>query len=411
MNNNLKYFSILVVISLLLNIPYTRGEKVLSNKDTIINAKKDQYYLIYFNNTYDEFKIFSNLKNRKRQESYNNVLSFVDKIHNLIAENKHTYENPKILDKIEEKSKLKKRSNNSQQFFNYGNSELIYPISSVGNRVVFYSFLSYDLYKKVKTLNNVIECTTNKYSVSINSYYNKEDILKETKWNKLSVRENADLHLSLISQGIYNTNIINKYDNNYYYPSSAGKDVDIVIMDSSFNFDYSEFENTNDRIAKCVAHIEDGKPVIGKCGSCDYYHGEQVADTAGGLKHGVANLANIYGIAISSNENGEYLQSDILSALQFIYEKLIRPNKTVVNISSGNWQYEKDNFFIQYQEIVDKITKKGGIVVTSAGNDREEINPEINDLYYIPCSFNNTICVGSTISYNVSKYNRSLYKN
>ncbi|ORX38123.1 hypothetical protein BCR36DRAFT_442705 [Piromyces finnis] len=55
------------------------------------------------------------------------------------------------------------------------------------------------------------------------SYYSKSDILLETQWNNISIKKNTDLHLSLISQGMFNEKLINKYDTNYYYPESSGE--------------------------------------------------------------------------------------------------------------------------------------------------------------------------------------------
>jgi len=412
MNN---YFTLaLIVIILLLNIACVKGEKVLSSND---KAKNDQHYLIYFNNEYDEFQLYSNPKNRKRQESTDNVLSFADEIHNLIVENKDTYKNPTVLDEIEETSKLRKRSGeDSSELYNFGSSNFIYLISSVGHRVVYYAYLSQALYEKIKAYPSVIDCVPDKANVSINHYYNEQEILDETEWEELSVRENSYLHLSLISQGHYYKDVIGQYDNNYYYPSSAGKDVDIIIMDSSFNFTYFEFENTDDRTVECTASFVDGKPVLGDCGHSEIYHGEQVADTVGGIKHGVANRANIYGVAIPCTDEGDIKESDILAALQFILENMIRrKHKTIINVSSGSWAKEEHQFFDQYRDIVKKITEKGGLVVCSAGNNGNKILPGLNGDYYIPCSYNTTICVGATSSYRwggqVQSYDRAHYSN
>jgi len=74
-----------------------------------------------------------------------------------------------------------------------------------------------------------------------NNYYNKNKILSETGWKDLSIETNASSHLSLLSQGIFNEQLNNKYDKNYYYPASAGKGVEVFMFDNGFNFNLDEF--------------------------------------------------------------------------------------------------------------------------------------------------------------------------
>jgi len=394
---NSKYFLIALVIILLLNVTDVESNKVLSNVDETEQKGKDQHYLIYVNNIYGEFEIFSKPKNNKRQETNNFVYSMLDKINNIIIDNKDTYMDPEKLEEIENNSILRKRTIDNE-IFNYGDFSLVYPISSVNNRVVFYGYLSEEVANKVKEEDYVIDCVPNSYSFSINNYYNTKDILKETKWKTLSIRKNADFHLSLISQNQYQKSLVNKYDHNFYYPTSAGKGIDIVIVDTSFNFKYSEFKNTNERSVKCMAEVKNGQINLskdeGQCGSSSFNHGEQVADIAGGMKHGVANKANIYGVTFPTNDEGVVDDADIFAGLQFVIEKLIRPNKTIINISSGAPDYIGSPKIAHYQKIIDKMVAKGAIVVTSAGNLRARLASAEDGWYHIPCSFNNTICVG-----------------
>ncbi|KAL6605525.1 hypothetical protein U3516DRAFT_757489 [Neocallimastix sp. 'constans'] len=57
----------------------------------------------------------------------------------------------------------------------------------------------------------------------------KTNIIKETKWKEVSIQENKfDFSLS---NNKYFLNSSHPYDNNYYYPSSAGKGIDIYIID------------------------------------------------------------------------------------------------------------------------------------------------------------------------------------
>eukprot|EP00833_Pecoramyces_ruminatium_P010006 jgi/Orpsp1_1/1184038/evm.model.c7180000087755.1 len=126
------------------------------------------------------------------------------------------------------------------------------------------------------------------------------DILNETQWSGVDVREDADIHLSLLSQGKFYGNSTTTYDKNYYYPSSAGKDIDIFILDTGFNFRHPEFANKDERTVKCAFTSHNAIIFPSKVDDyCEFtngkeYHGLMVSDVAGGLVHGVANKANIY---------------------------------------------------------------------------------------------------------------------
>eukprot|EP00833_Pecoramyces_ruminatium_P005769 jgi/Orpsp1_1/1179801/evm.model.c7180000070792.1 len=384
--------------------------------------KDDKYYLIYVNNTFGEYQVFTNSNVQKREESQIFIESLVNDIHELILDNRDTYKNPEKLDEIEEAANLRKRKRNlenqdnqdnqdNQEIYSYDESSFVYPISSVKDRVVLYAYLSNYLSKKLPNMNdNIIEVVQNRAITHFDhSNYNVDDILSQTGWENLSVRSNADFHLSLISQGIYNKSLVNQYDNNYYYPSTAGKDIDIVIFDSSFGFGYSEFDTSNnDRIVKCVGSILNGKAMAPdsekKCGETFLDHGETVSDVAAGAIHGVASRANVYGISVPVSAVQGINDSDVLGGIQYIYENMIRSHKTVVNLSLGCFEKSSSEFFAQYSEVIDGIRERGGIIVSSAGNDGIDITDgrvadESKDItnekeYYIPCDFEEVICVG-----------------
>jgi len=409
----MKYIYIFGIIILLIKIIYTKNNNTtIFNVDKNINhndnksKNKEDYYLIYVNNIYEELQLYSDLDLKKRQEQESQIFieSLIEEINDLIIDNKDTYQHPEVLNELEEKSKLKKRNNKDKLLFNFGNSNVVYPISSVKNRVVLYTYLSDKLVKKIKTINGILDCTSNSAAITANSYsYNRKDILKDTHWKDLEVQEDASFHLSLLSQGKFNEAFVNKYDNTYYYPASAGQGIDIVILDSSFNFNYEEFSNTDERTTKCVAIIRNGKPDFNEMDPnyCDgshsntkkIYHGEVVSDMAGGLVYGVAKRANIYGISLSSNDKSEYEEGDVLGGLQYIYEKMIRPHKTIVNLSIGGYYEREGYFYDQVKYYIDSITEKGGIVVTSAGNKSYDLNNSIRKPM-IPCVYKNAICIG-----------------
>jgi len=331
----------------------------------------DNHYLIYIDNT---IPINQNNDLNKRQDVNDFISNTISEIHNLIVDNQNSYQNPKALTELDEKhNKLKKRNNieNTLDESNY-----VYPISTVGDRTILNAFLSAELVEMVKSYPNVKAVKENG-EIEHDVYYNINEIKRNTGWKKVNVRKNAELHLSLLSQGKYNQNLVNKYDPNYYYPSSAGEGINIVIVDTGFNFKHPEFSN-KERITKCVVRMVDGKPDHSvpedNCGTNnpyyikdENYHGEWVSDIAAGLKYGVAPKANVYGVA--AIETG-YNMSNLISAVQYVSDHLIKPYKTVVNLSLGSFypiegeDEERDHWI----RLINSITEKGAIVVAAAHN-------------------------------------------
>ncbi|ORX78375.1 subtilisin-like protein [Anaeromyces robustus] len=385
----MKYLFITGIFLVLVNIVFA--------KNNIKEKNGEDYYLVFINNTYGEFKIYSESKYKKREESQIFIESLIDEINDLIVDNIDTYEDLDKLKDFENASKLKKR-NNSQPLFFISNSDYIYPIASVDDTVVLYTYLSKRLIPKINSMEYVYNCIQNEKSFKTDNYYNKNDIINETHWSDVEIQENAELHLSLISQGKINKEFISKYDNNFYYPPSAGKDINIVIMDTSFHFNHPEFSNTHDRFARCAANIENGIANLDRidyyCGDLPKVHGESVADLAGGLIYGVAKRANIYGVSIEENSEGNLENKDILGGLQYIYEKLVEPHKTVINLSLGGYYDSARSYYETMKKLVDGITNKGGIIVASAGNGDDYLKKNFSSIY-IPCELNNVICVGS----------------
>eukprot|EP00833_Pecoramyces_ruminatium_P005048 jgi/Orpsp1_1/1179080/evm.model.c7180000067844.1 len=180
------------------------------------------------------------------------------------------------------------------------------------------------------------------------------------------------------------------------------------------------------------------------------YHGLMVSDVAGGLTHGVANKANIYGIALegeiddeddypteypsdqpyptdydddayptdNTSENPSEDPSDsfdvvsekeskenvifisgVLASLKYIDENMLRPNKAVFNFSFGiyfNKLIETDQYIIDYfRDFIDYMSSRGVVFVVAAGNDTKEVELNGKTSSY-PCAFDNVICVGAT---------------
>lgn len=240
-----------------------------------------------------------------------------------------TYEHPEILEEIEENSKLRKRNeiDEENEFeYNYTDSDVIYPISSVGDTVVLYAYLSKELAEEFSKKQNVKACEPDvKTQVRDEKYYfNVNDICEETGWDTFTVTTHVASHLSLLSQGRYSSELINKYDDTYYYPESAGLGSRAIVIDSIFDFTHEEY-NSNERIARCMGEVVNGR-IRGtnalKCGQVSKnVHGKIITDLIAGKKYGVAPRTNIYGISIPTTDKGEMNTSDVITALQAVYEK------------------------------------------------------------------------------------------
>jgi len=138
--------------------------------------------------------------------------------------------------------------------------------------------------------------------------------------------------LPLLSQGKCNQDLDDDYDQ-----SSASRGIDIIIIDTKFNFEYEEFSNTEDRSAKCKAVIKNGKSEVEfnndiRCENIQLQHGQYVANSVGGLNNGSAGL---YSIAFPSDEFNSFKYSDLITGLRYIFENMIRPHKTVIDIIIG----------------------------------------------------------------------------
>ncbi|OUM61780.1 hypothetical protein PIROE2DRAFT_12137 [Piromyces sp. E2] len=408
----MKYFSNIyiiissIVILLLDTVASIQVESNNSNSDSTTNLEsttkkiEDKYYMVYINNTIP----IDNVKEEKNdKENVDIVKSAVSIIHDLIVKNKDTYKDPEIFKRIEQQRKIYKTQ--FRFLIDYGESEYVYPVSSSisgeSDITLLYAYLSEKLVETVKAMPNVITCETNyqfEYfgSPSTSTHYNEKDIQLETNWEEVEVRENSDLHLSILSQGKYDDDKISQYDTNYYYPSSAGKDIDIYIFDSGFNFRHEEFSNTDERDAKCILMISGGR--VMQPYSEDYCHGlnlddhgSGVADNAAGLKHGVASKANVYGIYLNELDEVNYI-----AGLEYISKYLFRPYRSVFNFSFGGSYNINDlnRFVFKEQSIINYLASQGGIFVAAAGNENKSVYNEKDNTVVFPCSFNHVICVG-----------------
>jgi len=416
------YFLFSIIITLVLNFVHALNND-FENIEDANNDKKssEQFYLILVDNELEEAK---NNTHVKRDEKEQFLGTLVSEINNLIIGNIDTYKDTSTLEKLEQASTP---SPFTKRGVDEDKDKYAYIISSLSDESLIYSYLSEDLVPLVNDLPNV-KAIIPDIKITDNSSSSRNDNLKNLKnvnnWKNPCVKGNTYSYLSILSQDKYDDSKKNAtYDDNYYYPGSAGEGINVFVIDSGFNFKHSEYSNNskyyknksnkkdrNDRIVQCLISLDQYNIKYEHNDFCSYeydnLHGSKVANMVGGLTNGVASKANIYGIA--THRGPEAYTSTYIKALEYInnnYLNLKNPknvekyiHKTVINISNSlNFSEEqrrndhKEDFLLSYlYKLIDKMSKKGSVFVVSAGNDAMSI-----DNVGYPCTFDNVICVGA----------------
>jgi len=408
----MKSFSLIAIIVVLFNyyICSTYAENENENEFYIVGIKRDDN-----DDNYDK-------ASQRVQNAINELVNDrMNDIYDIIEENKDTFilENGEMDEKLEELEdvKIRKRSNvngkkvkyrfinvNAPEYnrpFNKRDlesdveyipieSRIVAHICPIKNYYAVKAYLSPKIVPEIEKLENIIYVEKSNQASNEDvpldnkqtTYYNLEDIKKETKWLNVSVQEN-DLyeghnyfsHLSLISQAKYSRKLTGIYDNNYYYPSSAGKGIDIYLIDEGIYItsggvrydDYDTYEGTPDeRTVNCDARIYEGIVyhypqnttrcyVYNSSGVPD--HGNMVSSVAGGKLYGVAKKANIHMIATG------YGDIDELGAL-FYVKKYGKPHKSIISISRGHYEAYRQS----YDDLLNEMIEEGFIFFASAGN-------------------------------------------
>ncbi|OUM66417.1 carbohydrate-binding module family 18 protein [Piromyces sp. E2] len=381
MNRKINLFFILSFILTIIKFSYAE------------NLNGEQFYIITVKDSEPK-------NHNKRQEISSNVESTIEEIHNLIVENIDTYDNQeKIEELVDKDNQLKKRD--TDYLLDYGSSNFVYPIAKKDGERILYAYLTEELAATVKNLPNVKSCIKDVKYEPTSASYDLNKIKKDTKWKGVEVREHAPSHLSLISQGEYDPSFINEYDDNYYFPQSGGKGIDIFVFDTGFDFSHEEFSNTDERIVKCIFNVTDAKLIetnneLVCYGQDRSDHGTVCATAAAGKDSGAASKANIYGVLFN-----EYSYGNSIAAMDYLLrKKIMKPHRAVFNLSYMSYGESYDNHPEKYYEKDEEIeyyniiTKAGGIIFTSAGNFGIDVNDVKKDQAVYPCVLNSTICIG-----------------
>jgi len=331
------YFLLSILTILTLN--FVHAKKFKNHKEN-----NDKFYIVITENASGDGK-------NKREEKELFLDALVTEINNLVIGNKDTYDDPSILKKLEEapvpKTPFTKRNvirgedNKDDDKKKEPENKFAYVVSSLNKESVISTYLSEELVPLVEELPNVKAVMPDFKFEFYSRKTHLEEIKKTYKWEHPCVKGNVYNHLSLISQDKFDdSNNSTSYDENYYYSNSAGKDINLFIIDSGFNFDYKEYSDRStknekkERITQCIGSAYFGRLYDDFNEICsddnDDGHGNAVADVAAGLSNGVASKANIYGISIIGDDilDGYAYASTLLEGLELINTKYLKWNWT-----------------------------------------------------------------------------------
>ncbi|ORX80845.1 subtilisin-like protein [Anaeromyces robustus] len=385
--------------------------------DNLVNDRMNDIY-----NIIDDNKDTYTLDNGEIDEKLNELNSFSLK--------KRHFENKKILFKNKKRpiyisrsqNNIYKHSNNlteevknDDQFILF-ESELVDHICTIKNYYAVRVYLSDDIVDKVVSLPNVKYCeksfefenasySTSNSNTNYNTYYDLEYIKKETNWTNVNIQNMESLssqehilgYLSLISQSRYLKENTEEFDNNFYYSESAGKGVDIYIIDNGINTEYEEFDTypgtDHERTVICegifyynnitLSETEKRKSLCHIDGET-YTHGVLAASAAGGKYTGVAKYSNLYMLATG------FGQEDHIIAFNHILQKVKKNtnHKTIINISRARGS----TYGHSLQDKIEELKDENCIIFVSAGNDHEYC---CYDNYFLSGQ-KNLIVVGAT---------------
>ncbi|ORX84831.1 subtilisin-like protein [Anaeromyces robustus] len=390
---------------------YAYPKKTESSVNENKNKNEDKFYMIFINTTIIPEKSKITRRNLNSHQGKEELTKFmINEIHELILDNIETFKNPEKVEELEElDTKLKKRDNknttdnnddddNGDILVDNNDYSLTRFISEVKDEIVLYAYLSPIILKKVEAMPNVKGCELSGAfkPYASNDHYNLNEIIKETGWRNVEIKKNAPSNLSLLSQGSFSENLIKEYDDYYYYPYTAGKDIDIIIIDANFDFRHDEFSNTQERTVECPVYADNNGSLyyspnkkfcnMGKKGT----HGTSVSDSAAGNLYGVARRANIYGLTAVN-----YEWANILAVMKYAKSSIIRKNKSIINMSFGDFVDKNSSYFENhFHQLLKELNNENVVLISSAGNENSLVETKSNT-FVVPCVYSEVICVGA----------------
>lgn len=172
----------------------------------------------------------------------------------------------------------------------------------------------------------------------------------------------------------------------YKYPSSAGKDVDVYIIDTGINVEHEDFEGRA-KWGKTIPLFDldiDGNG-----------HGTHCAGTIGSKTFGVAKKANLIAVKVLRT-SGFGTNSDVIKGVEWVakqHRKNARKGRqSAANMSLGGGRS------LTLEKVVDRAVESGVHFAVAAGNDAEDA------CEYSPAAASGPITVGASTSSDTMAY-------
>lgn len=172
----------------------------------------------------------------------------------------------------------------------------------------------------------------------------------------------------------------------YKYPSSAGKDVDVYIIDTGINVDHEDFEGRA-KWGKTIPLFDldiDGNG-----------HGTHCAGTIGSKTFGVAKKANLIAVKVLRT-SGFGTNSDVIKGVEWVAKQARKNAKTgrqsAANMSLGGGRS------VTLEKVVNRAVEFGVHFAVAAGNDAEDA------CEYSPAAASGPVTVGASTSADTMAY-------
>lgn len=172
----------------------------------------------------------------------------------------------------------------------------------------------------------------------------------------------------------------------YKYPSSAGKDVDVYIIDTGINVEHEDFEGRA-KWGKTIPLFDldiDGNG-----------HGTHCAGTIGSKTFGVAKKANLIAVKVLRT-SGFGTNSDVIKGVEWVAKQQRKNAKkgrqSAANMSLGGGRS------VTLEKVVNRAVESGVHFAVAAGNDAEDA------CEYSPAAASGPVTVGASTSSDTMAY-------
>ncbi|KAM0684292.1 proteinase B [Mitosporidium daphniae] len=213
--------------------------------------------------------------------------------------------------------------------------------------------------------------------LSESSLYKSDYASRRPKGSKCLGQDNAPWGLSRVS---YNPTYDNDFINNgtYWYPKSAGSNVNVYIVDTGINVDHEDFKGRA-RWGITIPQFDLDTDGSG--------HGTHCAGIVGGDTYGVAKNATLVAVKVLRT-NGFGTNADVIKGVEWVFNQhrisQRSGSRSVINLSLGGGRS------IALEKAIEACIDSGVHVAVAAGNDnRDACN-------YSPAATKKAITVGAS---------------